>query len=111
MNVDREIGNMPAAAALPRANGELVFEEPWQGRAFGMVVALHRAGLYDWDDFRARLVQAIAAGDARDSGATPYYESWLWAFERLLVERGAIGSAELRERQAELRSGLRDDVF
>ena len=32
-------------AALPRDNGELVFEEPWQGRALGMgVVVLDRTG-------------------------------------------------------------------
>ena len=40
--VDAAVG---AAAPLPRDNGELVFEEPWQGRALGMgVVSLERAG-------------------------------------------------------------------
>lgn len=31
---------MSGAAALPRRNGELVFEAPWQGRAFGLALAL-----------------------------------------------------------------------
>jgi nitrile hydratase accessory protein len=109
--VDCQIRNLPAAVALPRVNGELVFEEPWQGRAFGMVIALHRAGLYDWDDFRTHLVRAIAANDARASGEAPYYESWLSAFERLLMKNGVIEAAELVKRQDELRSGLRNDVF
>ena len=29
-----EVTGMTGAAALPRRNGELVFEAPWQGRAF-----------------------------------------------------------------------------
>ena len=37
----REIADMSGQAALPRKNGELVFDEPWQGRVFGMAVALH----------------------------------------------------------------------
>ena len=28
----------------PRANGELVFEAPWESRAFGVAVALHESG-------------------------------------------------------------------
>ena len=35
----------PGVTPLPRNNGELVFEEPWQGRALGMgVVVLERTG-------------------------------------------------------------------
>ena len=36
----REIADMAGAAALPRKNGELVFDEAWQGRIFGMTVAM-----------------------------------------------------------------------
>jgi nitrile hydratase accessory protein len=64
-----------------------------------MVIALHRAGLYEWDDFRAQLVRAIAADETHASGATPYYESWTAAFERLLIERGIIEASELQTRQ------------
>src|SRR5262249_42939048 len=35
MSVDRVVGAMQGTIALPRKNGELVFEEPWQGRVFG----------------------------------------------------------------------------
>ena len=36
---------LAGAAPLPRDNGELVFEEPWQGRALGLgVVVLERTG-------------------------------------------------------------------
>ena len=82
--VDRELG---AVTPLPRDNGELVFEEPWQGRALGMaVVVLERTGL-SWADFRRHLVAAIGARPAgSESPATAYYTAWLDALESLLAE-------------------------
>ena len=57
----------------PRKNGELIFDEPWQSRAFGMAVALNEDQCYPWDDFRDRLIAQIADADARDDPAG-YYE-------------------------------------
>ena len=87
--VDAALGD---EAPLPRDNGELVFEEPWQGRALGMaVVALDRLGV-PWADFRRHLANAIAVRPARrdESSATAYYAAWLDALERLLAECGMI---------------------
>lgn len=87
--VDRALGD---DAPLPRDNGELVFEEPWQGRALGMgVVALERSGA-TWSDFRRHLAAAIAGRPAREgeTAATAYYACWLDALETLLDERGLI---------------------
>lgn len=68
-------------APLPRDNGELVFDAPWEARALAMAVALtERLGL-SWDDFRHRLMHAIA-----DEPDRPYYESWAAALESLVVE-------------------------
>jgi len=82
-------GALGADAPLPRDNGELVFEEPWQGRALGMaVVVLDRLGI-PWDEFRHHLVVAIAAHGVPEgeSPATAYYSAWLDALEALLAER------------------------
>ena len=102
--VDDRVGLMEGEAALPRKNGELVFAAPWEGRAFGLAVALSDERCYGWDDFRARLVDEIAA--APDD---PYYERWLAALERVLVERGLVTPEELEQRTAEYASGERDD--
>ena len=51
--------------AVPRQNGELVFDEPWQGRVFGMAVALYEQGGLDWEEFRQALIAQIAAAEAR----------------------------------------------
>ncbi len=87
--VDRALGD---ETPLPRDNGELVFEEPWQGRALGMgVVALQRSGA-SWAEFRAHLATAIATRPeaADESAATAYYACWLDALEALLAQRGLL---------------------
>ncbi|HVF79366.1 MAG TPA: nitrile hydratase accessory protein [Solirubrobacteraceae bacterium] len=91
---------LAGVAPLPRDNGELVFEEPWQGRALGMgVVALQRTGS-TWEDFREHLVTAIAARPQQngESAATAYYAAWLEALERLLDERGLLGVSSSDDR-------------
>jgi nitrile hydratase accessory protein len=90
VTVDRLVAAMEE---LPRHNGELVFEEPWQGRAFGLVLAMHTAGAFEWGEFRKRLIDAIAAHDD-----DAYYDRWLEAFERLLVEQGLIAREEVEAR-------------
>ena len=90
-DVDRAVAG---AAPLPRDNGELVFEEPWQGRALGMgVVLLQRLGVPP-AEFRRYLVAAIAAQPAgAESAATAYYTAWLDALEALLASHGVIPQA------------------
>jgi nitrile hydratase len=111
MGIDRDIANMPGGVALPRKNGELVFHEPWESRAFSMTVVLHGKALYPWDAFRDRLIAEINSPD-NTSGPTPeYYEHWLTAFEKLLLAKGVITRDELEQRKGEFVSGERDEVF
>lgn len=103
--VDPRIANLDRSAALPRKNGELVFQAPWEGRAFGMAVVLNEKGAYPWDDFRVRLVEKIA------EGSPEYYESWLSAFESLLIDSGVVSAEELHRRAAEYSALERDPIF
>jgi len=70
-----------APADVPRRNGELVFEAPWESRAFGLAAAYVDATGVGWAAFRAHLV-AVIADLPRD---TPYYEAWVEALERLVA--------------------------
>jgi cobaltochelatase CobN len=106
---DRLVADM-GEAALPRRNGELVFEAPWEGRAFGMAVATHEDGQFDWEDFRQRLIAQIAGADARGDESS-YYERWVAAFEELLSSQGIVSPEELEERTYEFEFGERDEVF
>jgi nitrile hydratase accessory protein len=105
---DPEVANMEGAAALPRKNGELVFDELWEGRIFGLAAALHGQGAYPWRTFRDALVDRIAAADAAADGST-YYERFLRAFEDVAVARGLVTPEELTARTEEYASGARDD--
>ena len=78
--------------SLPRDNGELVFEAPWQARALAIAVAVvDRLGL-PWDAFRHRLMASIAEEPDR-----PYYESWTKALESLVVAEDLTTAAALDE--------------
>jgi nitrile hydratase accessory protein len=85
---------------LPRRNGELVFEEPWESRAFGLAVALHHAGVVEWEAFRARLIDAISARERepREAEGWNYYARWHEALETLIVERGLVAPDEIERR-------------
>lgn len=103
-----EVTAMEGEVALPRTNGELVFEAPWEGRAFGIAVALNEQGVYLWRSFRDALVDRIAADDAAAAGTT-YYERWVASLETLLLQQGLMTQEELDARTAEYASGERAD--
>ena len=105
---NRQISNMPEEVALPRDNGELVFEAPWEGRAFGMAVAMNNDGKYEWTEFVNELAGEIAAADVAGTDST-YYERWIASLERLAVEKGLVTPEELDARTEEYASGERDD--
>ena len=107
-SADRRIADMEGEGALPRKNGELVFEAPWEGRAFGLAVALNESGLYQWRAFVDRLIAEIAT--VREHGApSSYYERWVASLEQLIVARGLVTKDELDTRTAEYESGARED--
>lgn len=110
---ERLIADMEGTAALPRQNGELVFNAPWESRAFGMAAALYEQGRYQrWDEFRERLIAEIAAWERRQQQHEEpwnYYARWLAALERLLVEKGLLSKEEIELRTAEFASGGHDE--
>lgn len=91
-------------SAPPRANGELVFAEPWESRAFGMAVTLHDAGLFAWPQFQAALIARIAAweDDHPEGECYSYYAQWLGALEDVLAGDGTVFTDEITQRAGEL---------
>lgn len=104
---DTRVEDLGDDMAVPRKNGELVFDAPWEARIFGLAVSLSDRELYDWDAFRDRLVSEIQAAEEHDDGST-YYERWLASFERLLLEMDVLTAEELDARTAEQATGLDD---
>lgn len=76
---------------LPRRNGELAFDAPWESRVFGLAAAVvTRACDGDWRAFRQQLMAAVAEQPDR-----PYWESWTAALEALLVDQGRLPAGAL----------------
>lgn len=94
------IAETEGAAALPRRNGELVFQAPWESRAFAIAVGLS-GEVYEWQEFREELIRRIAAWEAdpeHHDEDFSYYERWLLSLEAMLSERGTIAPEELAQR-------------
>ncbi|MDQ3835205.1 MAG: nitrile hydratase accessory protein [Actinomycetota bacterium] len=112
-SLGRPVPEMEGLVSYPRKNGEPIFEEPWQSRAFGMVVALHQEGLFHWDEFKERLIaETLSAGKREERATDPvYYEHWLTAFWKLVSDKGILCEAEMEARKAEFESGFRIEVY
>lgn len=97
MTIDDAVAYMPGTAALPRRNGEIVFDAPWQSRAFGLAVGLSQAGLFPWDEFRESLIAEIAEWEAEghDPEEWDYWSCWLEALEHLLEAKGLAADADI----------------
>lgn len=108
MAASNRIEELSDDLAVPRRNGELVFAAPWEGRVFGLAVALSENRAFAWDDFRDRLVAEIVAAEEHgdESG---YYERWLASFERLLLDTGVLTAEEVDSRTAEYAAGVYDE--
>jgi nitrile hydratase accessory protein len=98
----RFAADITGPAAIPRRNGEPVFNEPWESRIFAAAVVLCEQGLFEWDEFRERLIAEIGVADVRGgAGAQPstsYYEHFLSALEHLLVEKGICDGEDIARR-------------
>ncbi|MCE2450334.1 MAG: nitrile hydratase accessory protein [Candidatus Latescibacteria bacterium] len=105
---DRQISTMEAQIALPRENGELIFQAPWEARAFGLAVALNQQDLYKWREFSAELAVTIAAAE-QNNDPSSYYTRWVASLEELIIARGLISREQLDAKTAECAAGIHDD--
>ena len=62
--------------SLPRTNGEVTFDAPWQGRALAMAISVVDRLELEWDAFRQHLIAAIDADPER-----PYWDSFAAALD------------------------------
>jgi nitrile hydratase accessory protein len=82
-----------------------VFKEPWEAQAFGLVIALYEEGLFTWsewaDTLSAEITAAQSYGD-QDLGNT-YYQHWLKALERMVIEKKISATLEIDSRKEQWR--------
>jgi len=91
--------------SIPRDQEGPVFAEPWQAQAFAVVVGLTEAGQISVDEWAEHLGAVLAEAEARgeyDTGRR-YYEHWLTALERLVVEKNMTDPDELEHEGERIR--------
>ena len=86
---------LEGTSAPPLANGEVVFEEPWQSRVFGMARTLCEQGLFEWDEFRERLITEIRRSNPEADYR--YFDHFLDALTHLLAAKELCGEQELAQ--------------
>jgi nitrile hydratase beta subunit len=91
-------GQNVSGAIVPEPEGEL-FHAPWEPRVMALVVALGPTGLSNIDMNRA------ARETLPNYGDLGYYEVWLAALEKLLLQKGVLGDASPAPKQV-LRADL-----
>ena len=86
------------ADSPPRFDGRLCFGEAWQRSVFGVALVLAKSGHFDWEDFRVELIASIAEWERTHALEDPswnYYEHWLTALERVIIEKRLATGEEL----------------
>jgi nitrile hydratase accessory protein len=82
---------------LPRDDEGPVFAEPWQAQVFATLVTLADKGTITWKEWAERLGAEFRAAEERgeyDTGER-YYDHWLAALEKLVVENQLTEREEL----------------
>jgi nitrile hydratase accessory protein len=81
------------------AEGEAMFSQPWELRAFAIAVAAYHGGQFEWAEFQRELIAAIQQWERGDrTEPWSYYERWLDALENLLAAKGSFDDTALDER-------------
>lgn len=96
MNGPHDMGGMQCFGPVRPERDEPVFHHEWERRALGIVVAMGATGSWNLDMSRAARESLPPATYL----SSTYYEIWIRAMERLLVERGLVDASELAEGRA-----------
>lgn len=90
---------------LPRDDDGPVFAEPWQAQAFAVVVELTEAGTITREEWAERLGAVLKEAEERgeyDTGER-YYDHWLTALERVVVDKNLAGPEDLAKESESIR--------
>jgi nitrile hydratase accessory protein len=101
--MDPKPGSPLLAKALPRgADADVAFAEPWEAKAFAIVVKLAEAGHFTWSEWVecfSKEVAAATAIEAANGRPKTYYEQWLDAAERMMIDKGVTSKEQLIARR------------
>jgi nitrile hydratase accessory protein len=85
MDTNQAIQDLRGLVSLHGTEGDIVFGEPWQARAF----ALSERGIFSLRDFQVAPIGRINSYEKGQciAGTGDYYTRWIEALEDLLVQK------------------------
>ncbi len=98
MNGVHDMGGMHGFGTIPGEEDREPFHAEWEGRMFGVLLALGSHGVHDPGGLRA----AQESMEPASYLGFGYFERWLRVTERALLEKGYLTLEELDQRTAEL---------
>ena len=98
MNGAHDLGGMQGFGPISPEPNEPVFHAEWERRAFAITLAMGAFGQWNLDMSR----HARERSDPAEYLASSYYEHWLHGLQTLLVEKGLLTEAEIKQRMNEL---------
>ena len=98
MNTIHDMGGMDNMGPIVREENEPVFHSDWEREVFGLFIITIVGGLFNDDEFRQSRERLDPVGYL----TKPYYEQWLLAIQRLLVEKKIVGLEEIEDRMNSL---------
>jgi nitrile hydratase accessory protein len=104
MDKKKLIAQVSEITGTPRdVNQEITFQNPWEAKAFALVVQLHQEKHYKWNEWAEQLSAEIKKAGGKQAGED-YYRLWLKAAESLVVEKGLCEKNELLNRKKQLKA-------
>lgn len=90
-----------ALKPLLTADGEPVFDEPWQAEALAIADTLVSKGMFDATTWSATLGEYLSAADAGNEpdNSLTYYNAVLAALEELIKNHSKIDSAAMENKR------------
>ncbi|HET9018973.1 MAG TPA: nitrile hydratase accessory protein, partial [Acetobacteraceae bacterium] len=77
------------------------FREPWQAKAFALVVLLHREGHFGWEEWVRTLAGEIAESPQRadEDAELAYHRQFLAALEKIVATHGMTTPEAMQARK------------
>ncbi len=97
-NGPHDLGGVAGFGPIDRTPDTAAYPEGWEGRCIGAIIATMARGLYNVDQFRARIEELPPAAQF----SMGYYRRWLHTLERNLALAGVLDEAAIDARAQQL---------
>ncbi|MEI6002295.1 nitrile hydratase accessory protein [Paraburkholderia bengalensis] len=81
---------------------DVIFDEPWEARAFALVLQLSKSGFFSWGEWVEFFSAEVRRAEELEKAGQDfprYYDQWLAALEKIVVAKKLTSSGQLFAKQ------------